>query len=490
MSGFGLFGLTFVVAQSLSLAASSPADPTSVALTVRHELVRVDVCDAAALGQLERWVEAHPGCEIWTEVPAPGPVEVRVAIGLRGELARMGMNPEVVIADLEAHFDRLFALPAGASGDFFDAYRTYDEFVAYLHELADAHPDLASLVVLGQSVEGRDLLAIRITGVGNGDDKPSLIYHGGQHGNEIHCPPVIAYTARHLLENYGVNDTVTRLVDTIDWYLLPLMNPDGYERRTRYNARGVDLNRNWGGPDTDERAWSEPETAAMRDFFMAHRDTRVHVDLHSSGQLVLFPWGHTSYTPEDWTFRWMAAEMVALIHEHRGSTYEYGTILEMLYRVIGGSIDYSYSKWGTWALAYELGTRQAPPASEIRPTCEEILPSLLYIASTAVDCDENGVWDDVDIREGISEDRNGNRMPDSCERRGDGNLDGVIDLVDLFWFPWPHGLYYCMRSGGGPDGGFPRGCCNGYWCAAFDFDFDLDVDLADVAAFQVVFEGQ
>jgi hypothetical protein len=481
MNGTGLVALALLFSQSLSPDAPPGAVPASVAPAVRHELVRVDVCDAAALGQLERWVEAHPGCELWTEVPAPGPVEVRIEIGLRGELARMGMSPEVVIADLEAHFDRLFALPAGASGDFFDAYRTYDEFVAYLHELADAHPDLASLVVLGQSVEGRDLLAIRITGVGNGDDKPSLIYHGGQHGNEIHCPPVIAYTARHLLEAYGVDATVTRLVDTIDWYLLPLMNPDGYEQRTRYNARRIDLNRNWGGPGSNQNRWSEPETQAMRDFFLGHPNTRAHVDVHSASQLVLFPWGHREeYAPEDWTFSWMAARMSALIEEHRGKTYQYGAIARSLGLILGGSVDYSHGDRGAWGLLYELGTTQSPPAGEIRPTCEEILPSLLYLASTAVDCNANGVWDDVDIRDGVSEDRNGNRMPDGCEVRGDWNHDGVIDLDD-FTDRWL-GFAACLT---GPDRAL-----HGPWCAPFDFDFDVDVDLADVAAFQVVFEGQ
>lgn len=68
--------------------------------------------------------------------------------------------------------------------------------------------------------------------------------------------------------------------------LLPVANPDGAERATRYNARGVDLNRNFSfnwRPDGIEPGgpapWSEPETCALRDFILAWKPTRI-VSLH------------------------------------------------------------------------------------------------------------------------------------------------------------------------------------------------------------------
>jgi hypothetical protein len=68
--------------------------------------------------------------------------------------------------------------------------------------------------------------------------------------------------------------------------LLPVANPDGAKRGTRYNARGIDPNRNFGfnwredsiepaGPE----AWSEPESRALRDFIAAWRPAKI-IALH------------------------------------------------------------------------------------------------------------------------------------------------------------------------------------------------------------------
>ena len=68
--------------------------------------------------------------------------------------------------------------------------------------------------------------------------------------------------------------------------VIPLANPDGYLHNTRYNARGVDLNRNfetgWRA-DSEEppgaAPWSEPESRALRDYILYQRPERI-VTLH------------------------------------------------------------------------------------------------------------------------------------------------------------------------------------------------------------------
>jgi hypothetical protein len=68
--------------------------------------------------------------------------------------------------------------------------------------------------------------------------------------------------------------------------LLPLANPDGLVRASRYNARGVDLNRNaefhWRA-DSEEppghAPWSEPETRALQQFILSWRPAKI-VALH------------------------------------------------------------------------------------------------------------------------------------------------------------------------------------------------------------------
>jgi Zinc carboxypeptidase len=68
--------------------------------------------------------------------------------------------------------------------------------------------------------------------------------------------------------------------------LLPLANPDGFARASRYNARGVDINRNAGfnwRADSEEppghAPWSEPETRALQEFILAWRPAKI-IALH------------------------------------------------------------------------------------------------------------------------------------------------------------------------------------------------------------------
>ena len=100
---------------------------------------------------------------------------------------------------------------------------------------------------------------------------------GGTHGDE---PATVL-----LLESFLQSPTWAAL-HACPAIVLPLANPDGYKLGTRYNARGVDLNRNCGfnwsagsaeppGPEP----WSEPETRALRDFILARRPAKI-VSLH------------------------------------------------------------------------------------------------------------------------------------------------------------------------------------------------------------------
>lgn len=93
-----------------------------------------------------------------------------------------------------------------------------------------------------------------------------------------------------------------------------------------------------------------------------------------------------------------------------------------------------------------------------------------------IDCDEDGYDDVVGIALGLSEDFDGDGVPDACEvLRGDYDDDGDVDLVDFAQFQ----LCYTGISGGPVDG----------VCDAGDFDDDGDIDLADFAYFQLAFTG-
>jgi hypothetical protein len=398
--------------------------------------------------------------QIWSETPHLGAVEVRVSPRGRKALDESDLAFMVTIADLQKHLDQRFAGEAKAS--FFDSLRTYNEHVQYMQQLVADYPDLASMVNVGTSVQGRTIWALRITG--EPGVKPGVLYFGAEHGNEAAPSSVMQYIATYLLENYGTNPPATLLVDRVEWYLMPIMNPDGYVAHDRWNAHGVDLNRNWDGPGAGFDPWggpypfSEPETIALRDFFDAHPTVRAHIDLHGYVPWIMWAWGHQAqHCPDHDTYLPIGNEMRDRIAAAGGGYYDVGAIYDVAYYVSGCSTNYIYGVLDLWSMAIEVVNDDMP---EI---CEEFLFAMLHLAEWIrdYDCNANGVADADDIAGGTSDDTNGNGIPDECEEfcSGDLNGDGATDLADL-------GIL--LASYELDDGG--------------DLDGDGDTDLADLGA--------
>lgn len=119
-------------------------------------------------------------------------------------------------------------------------YHTELQLAELLDNLADKYPTLAKVHSLGKSVRGRDLTAIEISkNVGNRSALvPMFKYVGNIHGDETVGRQMLIYLAEYLLDNYGSVPEVTQLVDTTDIYLIPSMNPDGFNSsRVRHSSK-------------------------------------------------------------------------------------------------------------------------------------------------------------------------------------------------------------------------------------------------------------
>jgi murein tripeptide amidase MpaA len=100
----------------------------------------------------------------------------------------------------------------------YDRYMEFEEIDTLLHELAEANPGLVSLVELATSTEGRHLEVLKIS---SGAGKKSIWVDCALHAREWIGPPVCLRIIDEVLADPALQQLV-------DWYILPVANPDGY----------------------------------------------------------------------------------------------------------------------------------------------------------------------------------------------------------------------------------------------------------------------
>lgn len=140
------------------------------------------------------------------------------------------------------------------------SHHDYDRMTNVLEQLAEKYPSITRLYSLGESSQKRNLWILEITdnpGI-HEPGEPEFKYIGNMHGNEVVSREILLHFIEHLLEGYNNDDEITRLVDTTRIYIMPSMNPDGYEKAKndkrderlrctgvlgRANAQNIDLNR-------------------------------------------------------------------------------------------------------------------------------------------------------------------------------------------------------------------------------------------------------
>lgn len=220
-------------------------------------------------------------------------------------------------------------------------YHDYDEMVLFMEYQRRRYPFNVELIHIGRSFEGRPLIIAKLfnadTATSNSkyskrkkilykskfkkSRKPAVFIECGAHGREWISPAACTWIINHLVENIGKNTTDSEILSQVDWYILPVLNPDGYQYSRKYDrlwlktrskhdmkenfgliknalswmkkfntdkekeCLGTDPNRNWNfnwngvgsshskcddhyiGPNAE----SEPEVKAVSKFLMANR---------------------------------------------------------------------------------------------------------------------------------------------------------------------------------------------------------------------------
>jgi murein tripeptide amidase MpaA len=113
----------------------------------------------------------------------------------------------------------------------FAKFYRYDEMSELLQSFVREFADLATLEVIGNSHEGRDIWALTLTNSATGSalEKPGFYVDGNIHGSEVTASTTALYFAWTLLAGHGHDEAITRLVDDNTFYIIPAVSPDGIE---------------------------------------------------------------------------------------------------------------------------------------------------------------------------------------------------------------------------------------------------------------------
>lgn len=241
--------------------------------------------------------------------------------------------------------------------DEWDFYPTYEAYLDIMNQFAADYPEICETFSIGQSVEGRELMMVKISDhIGNREAEPQFLYTGTMHGDELAGYILLLRLADHLLSNYGTDPEITNLVNNTEIWINPLANPDGTYNggnhtvwnSTRYNANYVDINRNFpdpeDGPHPDGNAW-QPETLA---FMQLAEDNNfvMSANTHGGAEVINYPWDtwqHLTADDDWWVF--VCREYADTVHAHAPSTYLDGfnngiTNGYAWYTISGGRQDY------------------------------------------------------------------------------------------------------------------------------------------------------
>jgi hypothetical protein len=299
------------------------------------------------------------------DIEADRAVEVRIEIGDRSELA--SLTRLVGIDDVRGLVVRATATPEqleelGAAGYAWEilpapakaagvvmcpegwvndeerswsCYPSYPQYVALMQRFVTVRPALCRLVDLGpgaNTVSPHRLLAVVITDNPDlAEDEPEVLLTSSMHGDEAAGFVLMLRLIHHLLDGYGEDPEITRLVDETEIWINPSANPDGtyfggddsvadairYFTTSSGSDSFVDPNRNFPspryGPHPDHHEWW-PETEAM----MALAETQTFVlsaNLHGGAEVLNYPWDSFARRhPDDAWFEDLSRDYADLAH--------------------------------------------------------------------------------------------------------------------------------------------------------------------------------
>ncbi|KAM6357447.1 LOW QUALITY PROTEIN: carboxypeptidase B [Alca torda] len=340
-------------------------------------------------------------------------VEADISFEVEDLLKESGMEYSILIDNLQAAVDAQFDSKVRTTGHSYEKYNNWETIAAWTADIAAQNPDLVSRSVIGETYEGRPMYILKMGK--SGPNKKAIFMDCGFHAREWISPAFCQWFVKEAVETYGKDAVMTTLLDSLDFYVLPVVNIDGYVytwtndrmwRKTRSKNAGTrcigtDPNRNfnagWCTLGASKKPCdstycgsapeSEKETKALADFIREHLSTiKAYLTIHSYSQLLLFPYSYTYKLPSNYeelnSIASAAAKQLASLYNTK---YTYGPGATTIYPAAGGSDDWAYDEGIKYSFTFELRDTGRYgfilPESQIKPACEETLLAVKYIAN-------------------------------------------------------------------------------------------------------------
>uniref|UniRef100_A0A2K6FAR1 Carboxypeptidase A3 n=1 Tax=Propithecus coquereli TaxID=379532 RepID=A0A2K6FAR1_PROCO len=322
------------------------------------------------------------------------------------------MHYKILIHDLQEEIEKQFDVKDIPSRHSYAKYNNWEKIVAWTEKMVAKHPEMISRIKIGSTIEDNPLYVLKI---GKGDKRRKFVFMDcGIHAQEWVSPAFCQWFVYQATKTYGKDKIMTKLLDQMNFYVLPVFNVDGYiwswtkncmwrkNRSKNKNSKciGTDLNRNFNAswnsfPDTKNPCKetykgptpeSEKETKAVIDFIRSHlKSIKVYITFHSYSQMLLFPYGYTSKLPPNHKdlakVAKIATDVLSTQYETR---YIYGPIKSTIYPISSSSSDWAYDLGIKYTFAFELRDKGKfgflLAESQIKPTCKETMLAVKFIA--------------------------------------------------------------------------------------------------------------
>ncbi len=382
------------------------------------------------------------------------------------QLVALGLDYEVLIPEAwEAPMGDFSDYLAGrGAADWFD-YPSYSEYVDFLEKFEEDYPDICKLYNLGPSgvaSKNHDIYAVRISdNVAVNEPEPRYLETNTIHGDETLNFMNCLHMMDTLLINYGTDTRITKLIDSVELWFVPNMNPDGtypngdntVSNARRYNvANNWDLNRNSPSPSLDGQS---TETYGKFSFYAKETEALMKLqswykfqfaqDQHGGTETYLWPYGGTYNRPKDED--WYRTQCVILRDQIQDDCNNngfmtsclngIGNVYHNLYQCTGIRCDMNDWVGNGFSLTLESSNRKNLPSSELRNHWEWCREALFMSMEIVYKIGLHGIVTDGITGEPLNKVKiiragdlpNRNQLTDSCGRYVTFMNEGTHDLT-------------------------------------------------------------